>query len=101
MASITTAATLMQRADVLLGEIGHKMPDEIARNVNAIQRYLVTETRLKILAIFHNEALNGEPTSLLAYTSASGNLVMEPGPVEFSAGSNPLHRDGDGHRTDA
>jgi beta-glucosidase len=42
-----------------IGLLGHKMPDEIAKNVNAIQRYLVTETRLKIPAIFHNEALNG------------------------------------------
>ena len=31
----------------------------IAKTVNAIQRYLVTDTRLKIPAIFHNEALNG------------------------------------------
>ena len=42
-----------------IGLLGHKMPEEIARSVNAIQRYLVTETRLKIPAIFHNEALNG------------------------------------------
>jgi beta-glucosidase len=42
-----------------LGLIGHKPPETIAKTVNAIQRYLVTETRLKIPAIFHNEALNG------------------------------------------
>jgi hypothetical protein len=42
-----------------IGLLGHKLPDEIAKSVNAIQRYLVTETRLKIPAIFHNEALNG------------------------------------------
>jgi beta-glucosidase len=42
-----------------IGLLGHKWPDEIARSVNAIQRYLVDETRLKIPAIFHNEALNG------------------------------------------
>jgi beta-xylosidase len=42
-----------------IGLLGHKMPDEIARSVNAIQRFLVTETRLTIPAIFHNEALNG------------------------------------------
>jgi beta-glucosidase len=42
-----------------LGLIGHKSPETIATSVNAIQRYLVTETRLKIPAIFHNEALNG------------------------------------------
>jgi beta-xylosidase len=42
-----------------IGLLGHKSPDEIAKSVNAIQHYLVTETRLKIPAIFHNEALNG------------------------------------------
>jgi beta-glucosidase len=42
-----------------IGLLGHKAPDEIAKSVNSIQRYLVTETRLKIPAIFHNEALNG------------------------------------------
>ena len=31
-----------------LGLIGHKTPEELAKSVNAIQRYLVTETRLKI-----------------------------------------------------
>jgi beta-xylosidase len=42
-----------------LGLLGHKKPETIAKTVNAIQRYLVTGTRLKIPAIFHNEALNG------------------------------------------
>jgi beta-xylosidase len=42
-----------------IGLLGHKLPDEIAKSVNAVQHYLVTETRLKIPAIFHNEALNG------------------------------------------
>jgi len=42
-----------------IGAFGHKSPEEVARSVNAIQRYLVTDTRLKIPAIFHNEALNG------------------------------------------
>jgi beta-xylosidase len=42
-----------------LGAFGHKTPEKIAKTINAIQRYLVTETRLKIPAIFHNEALNG------------------------------------------
>jgi beta-glucosidase len=42
-----------------IGAFGHKAPETIAKSVNAIQRYLVTETRLKIPAIFHNEALNG------------------------------------------
>jgi hypothetical protein len=36
-----------------LGLIGHKTPEALAKAVNAIQRYLITETRLKIPAIFH------------------------------------------------
>lgn len=42
-----------------LGLIGHKTPGNLAKSVNAIQRYLMTETRLKIPAIFHNEAMSG------------------------------------------
>jgi beta-glucosidase len=42
-----------------IGLLGHKSPETIAKSINAIQRYLLTETRLKIPAIFHNEALNG------------------------------------------
>ena len=42
-----------------LGLIGHKTPEQIAKSVNAVQRYLVTQTRLKIPAIFHNEAMSG------------------------------------------
>lgn len=42
-----------------LGLIGHKTPEQIAKYVNAVQRYLVTQTRLKIPAIFHNEAMSG------------------------------------------
>jgi beta-glucosidase len=42
-----------------IGLLGHKAPETIAKSINAIQRYLLTETRLKIPAIFHNEALNG------------------------------------------
>ncbi len=41
------------------GLIGHKPPAALAKAVNAIQRYLMTETRLKIPAIFHNEAMSG------------------------------------------
>jgi beta-glucosidase len=42
-----------------LGGFGHKSPETVAKTTNAIQRYLLTETRLKIPAIFHNEAANG------------------------------------------
>jgi beta-glucosidase len=42
-----------------LGLLGHKTPETVAKTVNAIQRYLVEQTRLGIPAIFHNEALNG------------------------------------------
>ena len=37
-----------------LGTFGHKTPETIARMVNAIQLYLVTETPHKIPVIFHN-----------------------------------------------
>jgi len=42
-----------------LAGFGHKSPETVAKTANAIQRYLLTETRLKIPAIFHNEAANG------------------------------------------
>jgi beta-glucosidase len=42
-----------------LAAFGHKSPETVAKTANAIQRYLLTETRLKIPAIFHNEAANG------------------------------------------
>ncbi|HZI28099.1 MAG TPA: glycoside hydrolase family 3 N-terminal domain-containing protein, partial [Gemmatimonadaceae bacterium] len=42
-----------------LGLIGHKTPETLARSVNAIQHYLMTETRLRIPAIFHTEAMSG------------------------------------------
>jgi beta-glucosidase len=41
------------------GLIGHKTPEQMAKLVNAVQRYLVTQTRLKIPAIFDNEAMSG------------------------------------------
>lgn len=53
--------------------MGHKTPETIAKTFNAIQRYLVTETRLGIPAIFHNEALNG--VVALPYSNrSSGNV---------------------------
>ena len=39
--------------------IGHKTPQLLAKAVNAVQRYLMTQTRLKIPAICHNEAMSG------------------------------------------
>jgi beta-glucosidase len=44
------------------------------------------------------------PMSMLAYTGMSGQIVMEPGPVELSAGSSsrhPIERDVERHRQDA
>jgi beta-xylosidase len=63
-----------------IGLLGHKLPDEIARSVNAIQRYLVTETRLKIPAIFHNEALNGV---------VSAGFTAFPTPIALAATWDP------------
>lgn len=42
-----------------MGMFGHKSPVDQARVINAVQRHLITQTRLGIPAIFHNEALNG------------------------------------------
>ena len=60
-----------------LGTFGYKTPATIAKTVNAIQRYLVTETRLKIPAIFHNEALNGVVESGLGFAIASRASVIK------------------------
>jgi beta-xylosidase len=63
-----------------IGLLGHKLPDEIAKSVNAIQRYLVTETRLRIPAIFHNEALNGV---------VAPNFTAFPTPIGLAATWDP------------
>ena len=41
------------------GMMGYKAPPQMAALTNALQAYLVQETRLGIPAIMHNEALNG------------------------------------------
>jgi beta-xylosidase len=63
-----------------IGLLGHKLPEEIAKIVNAIQRYLVTSTRLKIPAIFHNEALNGV---------VAPNFTAFPTPIGLAATWDP------------
>jgi beta-xylosidase len=70
-----------------LGTFGHKTPETIARTVNAIQRYLVSETRLKIPAIFHNEALNGvvAPHFMHFPTSIGLAATWDPEAVEEMA----------------
>ena len=55
-----------------LGLIGHKTPETLAKSVNAIQRYLVTETRLKIPAIFHNEARGVAAPHFTAFPTSIG-----------------------------
>ena len=70
-----------------LGLIGHKTPEVLAKAVNAIQRYLVTETRLKIPAIFHNEAMSGvvvAPTSR-PFPPRSGPATWDAAAVEEMA----------------
>ncbi len=42
-----------------IGMFGSQSAQEVAASVNALQRYLVENTRAGIPAIFHNEALNG------------------------------------------
>jgi beta-xylosidase len=70
-----------------LGTIGHKTPEQIAKSVNAIQRYLVTETRLKIPAIFHNEAMSGvvAPHFTAFPTSIGLAATWDPAAVEEMA----------------
>lgn len=70
-----------------LGTFGHKTPEKIASTVNAIQRYLITETRLKIPAIFHNEALNGvvAPHFMQFPTSIGLAATWDPEAVEEMA----------------
>jgi beta-glucosidase len=70
-----------------LGLIGHKTPEELAEWVNAIQRYLVTETRLKIPAIFHNEAMSGvvAPNFTAFPTSIGLAATWDPAAVEEMA----------------
>jgi beta-glucosidase len=63
-----------------IGLLGHKAPETIAKSVNAVQRYLVTETRLKIPAIFHNEALNGV---------VAPNFSAFPTPIGLAAAWDP------------
>ena len=55
-----------------LGLIGHKTPEQMAKLLNAVQRYLVTQTRLKIPAIFHNEAMSGVGESRARRRDGSG-----------------------------
>ena len=70
-----------------LGLIGHKTPEQLAKSVNAIQRYLVTETRLKIPAIFHNEAMSGlvAPHFTTFPTSVGLAATWDPAAVEEMA----------------
>jgi beta-xylosidase len=70
-----------------LGLIGHKTPETLAKAVNAIQRYLVTETRLKIPAIFHNEAMSGvvAPHFTAFPTSIGLAATWDPAAVEEMA----------------
>lgn len=70
-----------------LGLIGHKAPETLAKAVNSIQRYLVRETRLKIPAIFHNEAMSGvvSPHFTAFPTSIALAATWNPDAVEEMA----------------
>lgn len=97
LALFTTEGTNRSQLDALLengighvsalGLIGHKTPEELAQSVNAIQRYLVTETRLKIPAIFHNEAMSGvvAPHFTAFPTSIGLAATWDPAGVEEMA----------------
>jgi beta-xylosidase len=70
-----------------LGLMGHKTPETIAKTVNSIQHYLVTETHLGIPAIFHNEALNGVAApDFMSFPTAIGlAATWDPAGVEEMA----------------
>jgi beta-glucosidase len=59
----------------------------VAKTTNAIQRYLVTETRLGIPAIFHNEALTGVVSAHFTHFPAAIGLAAtwDPEGVEQMA----------------
>jgi beta-glucosidase len=59
-----------------LGLFGFKPPETVAKTINAIQRYLVTRTRLGIPAIFHNGAANG---------MVSAQFTHFPAPIGLAA----------------
>jgi beta-glucosidase len=68
--------------------MGYKEPEVVAQITNEIQRYLVNETRLKIPAIFHNEALNGVASRRFSHFPTSIGLAAtwDPAGVEEMAG---------------
>jgi beta-glucosidase len=70
-----------------IGLLGNKSPETIAKTVNAIQRYLLNETRLKIPTIFHNEALNGvvSPGFTAFPTAIALAATWDPEPVQEMA----------------
>jgi beta-glucosidase len=72
----------------MLGMLGHKTPARLAKTVNEIQRFLVTQTRLGIPAIFHVEALNGvvAPGFTTFPTAIGLAATWDAGAVEEMAG---------------
>jgi beta-glucosidase len=62
------------------GMIGCKTPETLAKRINAMQHYLVNETRLKIPALMHNEALNGV---------VSAGFTAFPSPIALAAAWDP------------
>jgi hypothetical protein len=67
-----------------LSLFGYKTPAAVAKTVNAIQRYLVTETRLKIPAIFHTIMVsdgNADQTDAL-HNHTLGKFLVTFGDVQ-------------------
>ncbi|ANJ27181.1 beta-glucosidase family protein [Agromyces aureus] len=68
-----------------IGMFGSQSAPQVAASVNALQRYLVENTRAGIPAIFHNEALNGVvapgftsfPTAIALAATWNPNAVEE------------------------
>jgi beta-glucosidase len=75
-----------------LGLFGNKTPETVAKTVNAIQRYLVTETRLKIPAVFHNEALNGVVSAKFTHFPTAIGLAATWDPAAVEAMADLMRR---------
>ena len=71
----------------IIGAFGNKRPETIAKAVNGIQHYLMTETRLGIPAIFHNETLSGVVAPGFTHfpTAIALAATWDPGAVEQMA----------------
>jgi hypothetical protein len=82
------------RGPAAFAAAGAKYSSKTPRN-ELLRQMTVEEKAVRVAAVHALRSAGppktipfGVPVSLLAYTDLSGDLVMEPGPVEVSAGSS-------------